>query len=53
MVINVATVTSIDKIVERVSTTSNLAQSEDRASKLPITPTPAGTNINDKWAKMT
>ena len=46
-------VTSIDKIVDRVRTTSNLAQSDDRTSKLPITPTPAGTNIKDKWARMT
>ena len=51
--INVATVTSIDKIVDRVRTISNLAQSDDRTFKLPITPTPAGTNIKDKWARIT
>ena len=46
-------VTSIDKIVDSVRTISNLAQSDDKTSKLLITPTPAGTNIKDKWARIT
>ena len=53
MAIKVATVTSIDRTVESVNITSKATQSDDKTSKFQMTPTPAGTNIKERWAKIT
>ena len=53
MAIKVATVTSIDRTVESVNMTSKATQSDYKTSKFHMTPTPAGTNIKERWAKIT
>src|SRR5680860_36558 len=49
---NVPTAASMESTVERVRITSSAIPSCDKNSKLPITPTPAGTNRKDRFAKM-